>query len=226
MRWRLILEEFGPNIIHIAGVDNIVADTLSRLRSSNTEEDNNEVPQKKLKELYATRRVQHIQSDFPLEKRIIHEEQIKELEEENSKLKADVDDIKSKYYMEELDGFNLVMYDERIYIPISLRQSTLNWYHHYLNHPGGDRLGNTINRTCYWKGLSNQAKQFVKICKQCQTHKKKRKYGLLPQKQIETLVPWETVHVDLIGPYTVTAKQIQPGGEIKEVELKLSLIHI
>ena len=29
MRWRIILEEFGPNIQHIAGVDNIVADTLS-----------------------------------------------------------------------------------------------------------------------------------------------------------------------------------------------------
>ena len=31
MRWRLILEEFGPNIQHIAGVDNIVSDTLIRL---------------------------------------------------------------------------------------------------------------------------------------------------------------------------------------------------
>ena len=31
MRWRLILEEFGTNIQNIAGVDNIVADTLSRL---------------------------------------------------------------------------------------------------------------------------------------------------------------------------------------------------
>jgi hypothetical protein len=30
MRWRLILEEFGPQEIHhIAGVDNIIADTLS-----------------------------------------------------------------------------------------------------------------------------------------------------------------------------------------------------
>ena len=29
MRWRLLLEEFGPNIIHIAGVDNTVADTLA-----------------------------------------------------------------------------------------------------------------------------------------------------------------------------------------------------
>ena len=31
MRWQPILEEFGPNIQHIAGVDNIVDDTLSRL---------------------------------------------------------------------------------------------------------------------------------------------------------------------------------------------------
>ena len=33
MRWRLILEEFGTNIQHISGVDNMVADTLSRLPS-------------------------------------------------------------------------------------------------------------------------------------------------------------------------------------------------
>ena len=31
IRWQLILEEFGPNIQNIAGVDNIVSDVLSRL---------------------------------------------------------------------------------------------------------------------------------------------------------------------------------------------------
>ena len=31
MLWKLILEEFGPNIQHISGVDNIIADTLSIL---------------------------------------------------------------------------------------------------------------------------------------------------------------------------------------------------
>ena len=31
MCWKLILEEFGPNIHHIYGVDNILADPLSRL---------------------------------------------------------------------------------------------------------------------------------------------------------------------------------------------------
>ena len=31
MRWRLILEEFGPELIYIPGKKNIVADSLSRL---------------------------------------------------------------------------------------------------------------------------------------------------------------------------------------------------
>ena len=34
MGWKLILEDFGLNIQHIAGVDNIVADTLSRFLST------------------------------------------------------------------------------------------------------------------------------------------------------------------------------------------------
>ena len=34
MLWQLIFEEFGPNIQNISGVDNIVADKLSRLPST------------------------------------------------------------------------------------------------------------------------------------------------------------------------------------------------
>lgn len=33
-RWRLLLEEYGPEYVHIAGKDNIVADALSRLDSN------------------------------------------------------------------------------------------------------------------------------------------------------------------------------------------------
>ena len=36
MRWRLILEEFGPNIQHIVVVDNIVSDNLSILPSTHS----------------------------------------------------------------------------------------------------------------------------------------------------------------------------------------------
>ena len=68
MRWRLLLEEYGPNIHHIAGVDNIVADMLSRIRSSNVEEDENDslTADAKIQEVYANSRIRSIQANFPL----------------------------------------------------------------------------------------------------------------------------------------------------------------
>ena len=38
MRWRLILEEFGPNILHISGENNVVADAISRLPTANKDQ--------------------------------------------------------------------------------------------------------------------------------------------------------------------------------------------
>ena len=36
------------------------------------------------------------------------------------------------------------------------------------------------------------------------------------------LKPWETVHTDLIGPYSLTTQQYQPDGSQKEVTLQLT----
>ena len=38
MRWRLILEEFGPELKYIKGENNVVADTLSRLEKSDNQD--------------------------------------------------------------------------------------------------------------------------------------------------------------------------------------------
>ena len=38
MRWRLILEEFGPELKYIKGENNVVANTLSRLEMSDNQE--------------------------------------------------------------------------------------------------------------------------------------------------------------------------------------------
>ena len=46
MRWRLILEEFGPELKYIKGENNVVVDALSCLEMS----DNQEIP--KISELY------------------------------------------------------------------------------------------------------------------------------------------------------------------------------
>ena len=99
----------------------------------------------------------------------------------------------------------------------------MSWYHHYLNHPGGERLYKTLEQVCYWKGMVNQCIQFCKRCKECQKHKpRKIKYGKVPPKNVGPLQPWDTVHTDLIGPYSITTQQFQPDGSQKEVTLQLT----
>ena len=84
-----------------------------------------------------------------------------------------------------------------------MRRRVLDWYHFYLNHPGGSILAKTTREVCYCKGLVAQAELFAKMCKTCQKFKKRRTvYVHLSSKNIAELKPWDLVHVDLLGPYS------------------------
>ena len=76
MLWRLIIKEFGPNIQHIAGVDNIVADTLSRLMSTPSGKYNTCTRKSKcrVKKLFAIGRVENNENCFPLNLLIVQRE--------------------------------------------------------------------------------------------------------------------------------------------------------
>jgi hypothetical protein len=226
MRWRLILEEFGPDIIHIKGEDNIVADAMSRLPTANqNQREYSTVTLGSSDEKSGEEEMLAFEDDeaFPLNLSLVRRTQQIELNQTNSKLKKLLNDKKSGYKVMTLNNVELVVNEGKIYVPISLRLRTMEWYHHFMNHPGGERLYKTLNKVCYWKGISTQCITFCRKCKVCQQFKKRqRKYGQLPPKNIGKLVPWDTVHVDLIGPYYLTAKQFQPQGIIKEVELRLT----
>ena len=68
MLWKLILKEFGPNIQHIAGFDNIVADTLIRLPSTpnNKYKSCTRKAQCRANKLFETDRVENNEDCFPL----------------------------------------------------------------------------------------------------------------------------------------------------------------
>ena len=80
------------------------------------------------------------------------------------------------------------------------------WYHHYLQHPGHNRLEETMKAVIYWTGMRTTIRSITKSCKTCQINKKRSlKYGHLPSK-IVICTPWEALCVDLIGPYTLKGK--------------------
>ena len=55
----------------------------------------------------------------------------------------------------------------------------------------------------------------AKTCKTCQQFKnRKTLYGHLPPNNTEELKTWDSLHVDLIGPYSKSISKQQPGGAI------------
>ena len=130
MRWRMILEEFGPDIVHIKGEQNTSADALSRLPKKDGDVESKE---KTKCEIFA----QEIGQDaaFPLEYASIAEETKKELKE-NSELQDLLKDKESGYYTYDLEGHKVVMHKKCIYVPKPLQGRLIRWYHHYLCHLG------------------------------------------------------------------------------------------
>ncbi len=96
--------------------------------------------------------------------------------------------------------------DEKMVIPTALQYHAVSWYHHYLQHPGHTRLKETLRAAMYRKGMRNTVHKYVKNYHACQDNKiHKLKYGKLPTKFVITNL-WEVLCVDLIGTYTIKAK--------------------
>jgi transposase InsO family protein len=112
--------------------------------------------------------------------------------------------------MKRINNINIVCYRQelpiednqwRIAIPPTLINSVIRWYHLILGHPGSQRLYDTINARFYYPGLSTLCQQY-QCPDNCTMMKNQgQQYGHLAPKTV-TIAPWETVSVDLIGPWT------------------------
>ena len=62
---------------------------------------------------------------------------------------------RNKYFsLKVIDETNVVAYkDTRLVIPKTLQSKVVQWYHHYLFHPGQTRLEETIATIMYWRSL-------------------------------------------------------------------------
>jgi transposase InsO family protein len=198
MRWRLVLEEFGPDLQYIKGERNIVADALSRLEIDDDQEIFN------ISECFGYDDDDLPPSSFPLRYKDIAKEQ-----QTNAKLRHKLKTHKNYSEATFRGGDNdhkLICHNGKIALPPSLQQKTIDWYHEMLCHPGTTRTEETIRQHFDWKGLRNMVIATCKKCQLCQKAKvTNQKYGKLPAKIAEEN-PWDTLCVDLIGPYKIKRK--------------------
>lgn len=188
-RWRLYVEEFGPRIQWLPGKHNVVADSLSRLEGYQQEIDQATLDREIDHEVYAVDPVEMC----PMAYTLIRERQ--EIELKNV----------MKNQLHELPWGDAMLWTtekNKIAIPTSLRKPIMDWYHRVFIHPGAARMLAVINQHFAWPRMKQEVIEFVQTCDQCQKWKKQHKnYSEMPIGEPE-LVPWRTVCVDMVGPYT------------------------
>ena len=205
MRWRLAIEEYGPELVYIKGEKNVVADALSRLATKDEDVEGIEF----ITEQFAYDDSDMPKSMYPLRFSIIAKYQKRD-EKLQERLREDSRYRMTPFHGGENNEIKLITRDEKIVIPEELQDRIVEWYHTFLCHPGETRTEQTIRQHFTFKGLRTKVKSHCSKCKICQlTKKRNKKYGHLPEKEAE-VIPWMILCVDLIGPYKVSRKGKEP----------------
>jgi hypothetical protein len=102
MRWRLIIEEFGPKLTYIKGVNNFIADTLSRMKITEKDFSPEVFPGEKVKQT------------FPLSYKLLAEMQGKDKKLQKHLLVKDQMTYIYKTFQHSNKEYKLLMWDERI----------------------------------------------------------------------------------------------------------------
>ena len=91
----------------------------------------------------------------------------------------------------------------RICIPSGLLLETVQFFHKALGHAGEVRVYDSIRMRFHHPRSKTTVKNICRSCITCRKHKLQGPgYGELAARQV-TARPWEEVHIDLIGPWTI-----------------------
>jgi len=188
VRWRLLLEEFGPEYRHIAGKDNAVADALSRLDMDidNDEDSPTRLPKDGTAQLAAScmcmlLRDESYELPCAKEPALMAACFLNNVAKENELSSFPMDpkvlyksQRKDKNLMHKmktsangfgttiLEGQVLVTKEDKIVVPsLELQERIIAWHHQCLCHPGQTRLEANIRQHFIWSEIRRQSQRHV-----------------------------------------------------------------
>ena len=127
MCWRLILEEFDPELKYIKGGNNVIADALSSLHMYDNQDILN------ISELYIFNDDDLYDSAYPICYRDIAKAQ-----KNDAKLQQNIVSHKD-YTLNSFRGgdqnYRLIFQNSKIFLPTTIQNKTVDWYHDMLCHP-------------------------------------------------------------------------------------------
>jgi len=199
LRWRLTIAEYNPKLHWVEGESNILADFLSRYPI--TDEPDELEPY----DIFAIEDDDELFDECPVSYKLIHKYQQKD--HTLQQLLA-----QGLYSLTSFHRYKLITsktpHGSRIVVPAGLQIILVKWYNEFLAHPGVTRLEVTIRQQFTFKGLTTKVLEQVQTRERCQQVKlPRRQYGKIPPKNnVSQDDPWDTVAVDLIGPYKVESR--------------------
>ena len=224
LRWRLFLEEYGATYTYIKGKNNVLADAFSRLpRMAPPTEGKSAGKRGKHDTVDEASLFISLADDDDLLDCFVNmpaTDHCPNPHNMNLVLRHQVADPLINRLLQErphalpvkwIQGRPIVCYRDgpmdtenqwRVFLPAAMLDNTVQWYHLILGHAGHNRVFQSIRRMFYHPHL-NAAVHHLQ-CHTCQKHKLQGAgYGELPPREA-IFMPWEEVHVDLIGPWKVT----------------------
>jgi hypothetical protein len=195
-----VLEEFGPDLQHIKGKNNVVADALSCLDTDNNQEIFN------VSECFG-----HDDDDLPPSSYPTRHDDIAKAQLINPASQTKLKNHKACNEITFRGGdkdHKLICHNGKTAsLPPSLQQKTMDWHHEMLCHPGAVRTEAATCQHFDWKGPRiTMVVATCKKCLNCQLAKPtNQKHSELPAKAAEENT-WDTSCVNLIGPCKIERK--------------------
>ena len=220
LRWRLYLEEYGPQFFYRKGPLNPVADAFSRVPTARTNTDtthttgnhpDNQNPQTtsvmdapELADCFLLHPEFDEQEGHPLNYNTIQTYQSRD----KALTDAVTDNDNERIQYMNLGDAQIIVYTPpqtpekwKICIPTAQLTNFITWYHLAMSHAGQTNLIATMNRHFYHPKLTQTVERLVGACDACQRCKSTpHKYGKLPVRDVR-VAPWYELQVDLIGPW-------------------------
>ena len=95
---------------------------------------------------------------------------------------------------------NILLYRNKIIVPIALQQQILNKAHSH--HQGVNKTKPLLRQKLWWPGINKHVEQLISIFHSCQASNNARtKYEPLKMSEIPKS-PWQTIAIDLKGPFS------------------------
>lgn len=172
------ISQFTTDIQHIKGVDNVVADTLSRHNQ-----------------------VDAILQQVPVPWTIEEMVEAQKLDPELSKMTSS-----STLKPINVTPTQRLIYDttgsrHRLYIPACLRRKIFEQYHN-VSHMGKRPMKRLLGNHCFWPTIAADIEQWCDTCLECQSSKVTRHIKTAPEVIPMPKTRFSHVHIDLVGPLT------------------------